>query len=249
MNLLEFFPKYPNIDQNKLPLFNPYETTFEQSIYMKKEFYDEKLEPREDKVDTLLQHQKIISRFLSSHTPYNELLVLHETGSGKTCTAVGVVEQIKKENSSFKGAIIFAMGEAVLENFRNEIAYKCTDGEYIPQANENEGELTEQTRKGRLKTNLETYYSFNTFEKFAKQLTGMTDDDIRQNFSNKILIIDEVHNISIQKKKKKKTGDIAPLKIYHQFWRLCHNVINYKIMLLSATPMKTYFFLSKYVFL
>lgn len=82
-DIIEFLPKYPNIDQEKEAIFNPYDTDFYESIYRKKEFYDEKLEPTEefsDKLGMLLKHQKIISRFFSQHTPYNHLLLVHEMG-------------------------------------------------------------------------------------------------------------------------------------------------------------------------
>ena len=69
----------------------------------------------------LMNHQKIIARFMSSRTPYNGLLLIHEMGSGKTCSAIGVIEQIRSESKTndFQGAIIFGSGKNILANFPN----------------------------------------------------------------------------------------------------------------------------------
>ena len=82
-DITDFLPKYPNIDPEREAIFNPYDTNFYESIYSKKEFYDEKLEATEEfsaQPGILMKHQKIISRFFSSYTPYNNLLLVHEMG-------------------------------------------------------------------------------------------------------------------------------------------------------------------------
>ena len=72
-----------------------------EKIARKKEFYDEKLD-REEKVPRsgsgkMMRHQKIVSRFMSSHTPYNSLLLFHSMGVGKTCSAFATTERIRQE--------------------------------------------------------------------------------------------------------------------------------------------------------
>ena len=110
-DIINFLPQYSNINNYDYSFLNPYDN-FYKSIYEKKEFYDEKLEKIESvKKDNPLKHQKIIARFMSSYTPYDQLLLLHEMGSGKTFSAINSIEQIKKENSTFTGAIILARGE------------------------------------------------------------------------------------------------------------------------------------------
>jgi len=61
----------------------------------------------------------------------------------------------------------------------------------------------------------------------------MNDESIIKSFSNKIIVIDEAHNIRIQDKEKEEA-----LKMYEQFWRFLHTVKNCKILLMSGTPMK-----------
>ena len=86
------------------------------------EIYNEinKLEKTEDfpqQVGDLLKHQKLIARFFSSHTLYDELLMVHEMGTGKSCSAVGAVEQIRSEGGGFKGAVA---GDIAASSY-----YKC----------------------------------------------------------------------------------------------------------------------------
>ena len=231
LDITNFLPKYPNVRKYEEELFNPYEDDFYQSIYKKKEFYDERLSSTEDFPETvgaLMKHQKIIARFFSSHTLYDQLLLLHEMGSGKTCVAIGAVEQIKNENNSFTGAMIFAKGEGILNNFKNELVFKCTDGKYIPEDYEH---LTEGEKITRINKNIKTYYTLYTFETFAKDLSKYSDDIIIERYSNKVIVIDEVHNLRIQDKE-------SGVATYSQFHRFLHIVKNCKVLLMSGTPMK-----------
>ena len=61
----------------------------------------------------------------------------------------------------------------------------------------------------------------------------MSDQSIKKEFSNKIIIIDEIHNIKTQ---ANSDGE-EKLQIYKEFWRMFHLIINSKILLLSGTPM------------
>lgn len=83
----DFLGKYPNIFNIKnMSSLNPYSDDFYQAIYSKKEFNELKLESNEPvptKKGSLFKRQKIITRFLSSYTPYNSLLLFHSMGSGK----------------------------------------------------------------------------------------------------------------------------------------------------------------------
>ena len=229
-DIINFLPKYPNIKKLKGEVFNPYEEDFYQVIYKKKEFYDERLEETEDfpkNVGTLMKHQKLIARFFGSHTLYDELMLVHEMGTGKTCSAIGAIEQIRGEGG-FRGALYLAKGDALINNFINELVFKCTDGRYIP---ENYDELTELEKVHRTKKVIREYYKLNTFETFAKEIRRTTDTELQKKYNNHIIIVDEVHNLRIQAKEK-------GLNIYKQFLRFLHIVQNCKILLMSGTPMK-----------
>jgi hypothetical protein len=111
--------------------------------------------------------------------------------SHNTCSAIGAIEQIRDESNSFDGAIILARGEGLLSNFKNELVFKCTRGQYIPD-NYNKLTSLEKTRRIQKKIG---FYTLETFIKFAKHISRLKDDDIKKQYSNKIIVIDEVHNI------------------------------------------------------
>ena len=50
----------------------------------------------------LLKHQILIARFLSPYTPYDRLLLFHDPGTGKTCTAANAYEFFRNEESNEK---------------------------------------------------------------------------------------------------------------------------------------------------
>ena len=234
MRLEDFLPKYPNIFKDSDAAFNPYgDAEFRDVISSKKEFVDLKLPQVEDlpeRPGEMFNHQKMIARFLSSNSPYNELLLYHEMGTGKTCTAIACIEQLREENNNIKGAYVFARGGGLLKNFVDELLFKCTDGKYIP---ENYQSLTQVQRAHRVKKMTGEFYTFETFERFAKHLKQMSDDQIRTKYSNNVIVIDEVHNIRLS---TDKTPD--ELDIYDQFNRFLHLIDNRKILLMSGTPIK-----------
>lgn len=229
-DISDFLPKYPSISDEYL---NPYPNeSFNKSIYHKKEFYEERLDEYESKPSQkgqLMKHQKIISRFLSSHTKYDSLLLYHYMGTGKGCSAIGSMEQIKKENSSISRAIILARGSNILNNIMNELVFICTNGKYIPKDFE---KLPPDTRTSRIKKNIKDFYSFETFYRFANDIKKYSDEYIIKNYSNTIVVIDEVHNLRIKPKKRQERD------IYYQIHRFLHLIQNKKVLLMTGTPMK-----------
>ena len=89
---------YPSLD----------DTQFNLKISERKEFHDTRYDPPDnggtieeisDKLCNadieLAPHQMFVRNFLSFHTPYNGLLLYHGLGSGKTCSAISVAEEMR----------------------------------------------------------------------------------------------------------------------------------------------------------
>jgi len=237
MEIKDFLPKYPNISKFSNNIMNPYEDNFYQSIYRKREFYELKLpDPSQEKPPVPgipMKHQKMLARFMSSNTPYDGVLVVGEMGSGKTCAGVTAIEQIRQDpNSNIDGAIIFARGPGLLDNWVNEIKNKCTPGIYVPK---NYNKINQKDMISNTKKVASDFYKFNlgkikpTFQVFAKYVKNASSKELKERFSNKIIILDEVHNL------REKTTEGS---IYNQFNKFLHSVDNCKIILLSGTPMK-----------
>jgi hypothetical protein len=237
-DIIDFLPAYSNINNYNQKFLNPYDNFYE-SIFNKKEFNELKLDKIEFSTNKKnpLKHQKIIARFLSSHTTYDRLLLLHSMGTGKSFAAINAIEKIKKENSNFTGAIFFAKGKGLIDNFKNEIFEHTSD--YIPQNYNKLSPGEKITRKNKL---YKQYYSDYTFFQFAKLIKSMDKDEIKNQFSNKIIVIDEVHNIRLKEEKKTKTKEGGVIKetiyVYKEFYKFLHSVENCKILLMSGTPIK-----------
>jgi superfamily II DNA or RNA helicase len=220
-DITDFLPIYPEID----------EADFSFDIYRKKEFYNERLKQSEivPKVPgQLLQNQKIMTRYMSSRTPYDKMLIVNEMGTGKTCLTTGIIEQIKRENNGFKKAVILARGEGIINNFKNEIVFKCTKGQYIP---ENYDNITALEATHRINKSLDEFYEFKTFVTFAKMVEKTNVKLLKESYNNSIIVIDEVHNLRIQDKEE-------GINVYRNIWNFLHLIKNCKIILLSGTPMK-----------
>lgn len=228
MDISDFLPIYPEIDQGDIPI---YDVPFNQAIYNKKEFYELKLQPTEARPEKgeLTRHQKVISRFMSTYTPYDSLLLFHAMGTGKTCSALGAAEQIKSENNGIKKVIVLAKGKPILNNILKELIYVCTNNKYVPNPDprgyKNEIQI--------LKKQVADFYRFYTFHEFASKIRNLKDSEINKFYSNTMIIIDEVHNLRI--KNKKLTGGVD---VYAQIHRFLHHITNKKVLLLSGTPMQ-----------
>lgn len=238
MDLYQYLPFYPDFDNELNQILNiPYDKPekISKSIYWKKEFHDNKLsqiEERGTRPGQLLKHQQFISRFLSSQTPYNELLLMHEPGTGKTCSSVGAIENIKRENKGYKGALILMKGENLIRNYKNELLHVCTNGKYLPKVDEDDKLLSKKLRRLRrakkINKNLSTFYDFRTFQTFSNEIADMDDDKIRQKYSHRIIVIDEAHNL-------RRREDANQYANIHRF---LHTITNCKILLLTGTPMR-----------
>ena len=78
------------------------------------------------------EQQSILKNFLSPETPYKGLLVMHGTGTDKTCTAIEIAEQFKDQvdkyntkifiltfgpnNKVFKSELLFYAGNTYTKN-------------------------------------------------------------------------------------------------------------------------------------
>lgn len=157
--------------------------------------------------------------------------------SGKSCTAASIIEQIKSEKT-MKGVIYLARGEALLENFKDELIFRCTDGRYIPDDYDKLTDLEQTHRKNKI---ISDFFTLNTFEKFSKKIGKITrDEDVTKKYSGYIIVIDEVHNLRIQDEatSEDEDGKKVGVKMYDQIHRFLHLIRDAKIIVMSGTPMK-----------
>jgi hypothetical protein len=95
------------------------ETKFDDTIYNIVKQSDEMCESKFE----LMPHQLFVKNFLSINTPYNSLLLYHGLGTGKTCSAIGVAEEMRRYMSQvgIRDKIIVVASPNVQGNFRSQL--------------------------------------------------------------------------------------------------------------------------------
>ena len=255
---------YPELDD---PEFNI-------KIAKRKEFYDTQYDGNiydiKKQADILcnadfelMPHQLFVKNFLSFQTPYNSLLLYHGLGTGKTCTAIGVAEEMRNymKQVGMRKSIMIIASPNVQDNFRlqlfDERKLKLENGVWNIQScvgtallNEINPTAIKDIPKekiiSQIKTLIKTYYVFMGYTKFANYISysievkgiGYSKEErnkmkiqkIKNVFNNRLIIIDEVHNIRITKenKNRKSAELLMDVAKYSE---------NMRLLLLSATPM------------
>lgn len=204
----------------------------QQKIVNKKEFQISSSNQTIDEICTpqrfkLFPHQLFVRNFISPNTPYNNLLLFWSVGSSKSCGAI----QIAEEHKNQKRKIIVLLEEGVRNNFIDEIhnIYKgqnqCTGLTYQKYKKTHTRDEKEKIKQNQIKQ----FYKFKTLGKFTNELFRMNKTQIKKQYSNRLIIIDEVHNF--------REYDTDQPKRYDALKKMLSVAENCKLLLLSATPM------------
>ena len=108
---------------------------FNTKIALRKEFFDTKMDVDntknvEEEAEILCNaqielapNQQFVRNFLSVETPYNSLLLYHGLGTGKTCSAISVAEEMRDymKQMGIMQQIIVIASPNVQENFRLQL--------------------------------------------------------------------------------------------------------------------------------
>lgn len=164
-------------------------------------------------------HQDLFSRLLRT---WDKCLLIHETGTGKTCTMVSLSEYYLNNPGQINQIYVLEKGDTTKKDFKNQIKTKCTFRKYATNKDVNR------------------YYKIMTYGKFVTDEIGtLNDEQLLNKFSGCIFFVDEAHNVRNFSKKKTEMGyeyeydDDNYDKIKHLF-RL---VKRCKIVISTATPM------------
>ena len=224
---------------------------FEEKIYQKEEFNMFEI-PKESRglfevCDTkdfeISSHQLFLKNFLTKETPYNGVLLFHGVGVGKTCSAITISENFRDLYSSRDKRIIILCSKNI------KIGWKKTI--FNPELGENQcsGNIfLKRNIKTRREVNrlVRDYYEIMAYLSFAnhvkrlirvrgKKYRDVSDEDrerlvIHELFSNRLLIIDEAHNLRDDAEKDVKDS----VEMIEKVIKYSENL---KVVLLSATPM------------
>jgi superfamily II DNA or RNA helicase len=205
--------------------------------------------------------QKFLRRVLSPDSPTRSLLMVHGTGTGKTCTAIQIAEEYILRPEFQDKKVMVVASRAVQENFRTQIfdmsrvnldktsntlsSKQCTGRRYLDMLLRIESE-PKNWANPEIVSRLETisdriikeFYEFSAYNSFGamlnRKLTGTAKDIdeawIHENFDNRLLIIDEAHNI----RSKDATTDKEISTGLERLIKVANGMV---IVLLTATPM------------
>ena len=205
----------------------------------------------------LAPHQMFVKNFLSFQTPYNSLLLYHSLGSGKTQSAIGVTEEMRDymKQTGLTQKIIIVASPNVQANFQKELFNEARlvekDGlwstgkpigdKFIREINPtNIRGIPRQKIVSQIRSIINSYYVFMGYIEFSHYVERKTGGPkrketeqiqlIKKNFNNRLIVIDEVHNIRITEENKKKSTGV-------NLFKLANYTDNMRLLLLSATPM------------
>ena len=175
--------------QNLYPSLN--DASFNIHISNKPEFYEHSkgnITPTcNSSTFDILPHQKFVRNFLSVHTPYNSLLLFHGLGSGKTCTAIGVAEEMRDYliNMNHPGKIFVIASPNVAKNFElqlfneNKLTMKdgfwdiqnCTGSKFVMEINPfMQRDMPKSTVISMIKSLIKAHYVFIGYLQFSNMV-------------------------------------------------------------------------------
>ena len=258
---------YPNLNDLKFNVKIAEKKEFNDTQYDGKIYPEDEIEEHANKMCNsefeLSPHQLFVKNFLSFQTPYNSLLLYHGLGTGKTCSAISVAEEMRDylKQIGLSQRIIVVASPNVQENFKIQLfderklkmqdglwnIRSCTGNKYLKEINPmNLKGLTREKVIQQIKRIINISYLFLGYIEFAHYIAKKSkiDEDVddkkkekaikvklQRNFNNRLIIIDEIHNIRV-------SDDNKDNKLVSQeLLKLVKNAKNMRLLLLSATPM------------
>jgi len=203
---------YPNLNDK----------SFNIKIANKKEFNDtkydgtihENIKEHADllaKADFELQpHQAFVKNFMSFQTPYSSLLLYHGLGTGKTCSAIGVCEEMRDymKQMGISKRIIIVASENVQDNFKLQLfderklnlvdglwnIRSCTGNKLLKEINPMSMKgMTKDKVISQIKNLINTHYIFLGYVQFANYIikTMNYDEEVqKQTYKKKQVDVD-----------------------------------------------------------
>ncbi|MBG01386.1 MAG: hypothetical protein CL470_03865 [Acidimicrobiaceae bacterium] len=204
-------------------------------------------------------HQQFLKAFMNRMTPYNGLLIFHGVGVGKTCSAVTISNSFRDIYKKDDKKIVCLVSKNIQPNWRKTI--------YDPSKGEDQctgdtfkhiiGDLDGVVGKGlerKVKRTIKQYYEFYGYQQFANKIKNLVKNKmgnrkdipikeveksvIKSYFSNRLLIIDEAHNLRDDNLKVNQKNKDGPSKDTIKYLdKVVKYSDNMRLILMSATPM------------
>lgn len=231
---------YSYEDLNKIETYQSYIVSKYEFSFLKDQ----------EKYKGLYRHQEVIKRLILFT---DKLLLFHKTGTGKSCAGFGSSEPfandflsivddfvnnyVSTKRTNIKRIFFLTKGPTLVNSARKELVCYCSQdkGKYITE--DVLQSSTDKIFRLRLKKEVSKFYDFDTYYKFASTIgEETTDQDIINEYSNCMFILDEVQTLSVVEEDSKAEETEENRKTYSILHRVFHLIQNAKIILMSATP-------------
>ena len=204
----------------------------------------------------LQSQQRFLRRVLSPDSPVQSLLMVHGTGVGKSCTAIQVAEEYILRPEFREHKVLVVANPAVQSNFKREIfdvdrvkinkgvlqSPQCTGRRYLEILERIESEPARWTepdvreRLTKLSSRIiDEFYEFRGYIELANQVLTATPEWIHKTFDNRLVIIDEAHNLRQRDDDDKETD--AAKRVSLAIQTIVKTAKNMVLVCLTATPM------------
>jgi hypothetical protein len=251
----------------------PNDPNIQLKLFKKREFYYHHIKPRK-KLESyeeikdyrdqickgdfkLREQQAILSNLFNPNTPYKGLLMMHGTGTGKSCVAISIGEQFKEQVKKYNTKIfILTFGPNGRETIKNELLF-CTGETYLKNKdmqNQMSKEEIEREKKIAINNALQSYkiLSYKTFYKkvLGEKITerGNTNDDNKKNKSKykrneegeleRELVVEKITNMNNSLLIIDEAHNLTGNEYGEALKKIIKESENLRIILLTATPMK-----------
>ncbi|QOI90178.1 hypothetical protein QKU58_gp153 [Pyramimonas orientalis virus] len=205
---------------------------------------------------TFTKNQKFLKKFMSINTSNAGILLFHGVGVGKTCSSILMAENFV---NMFNKKVLVLLPSSLEGNYRKELfdvtklnyetqSYDSCNGRKYLEMIPNWTKISKVEINKKIQKMINDEYSFygylkivnlvENIRKKSKEKYGKDDakrnmyifSSVREVFSNRVIIIDEIHNIRLSNEKSMKK---FPKEL--KFILRCSE--NVRLVLLSATPM------------
>lgn len=208
---------------------------FYESLIRKKEFSELAVSDDEGTMGKWMyySHQRIIARFLSHWTLYNSLLLFHDTGTGKSGSAVSVFETLRQHNHELQ-TVYVTQNETQIDNFKSELfrlshylwnLLHVAGNEHHQTAADMEMAIHRKLQNRILRQENFSFFTYTTLASTLKKTETLFADQ------HVLLIFDEAHHLVTQDVEK-------PKSTYAILYQWVQQITKKRLLVMTATPMR-----------
>lgn len=186
-NLIDFFVRYGDIHDDNIQAI----------ITSKREYFELASGEKEEKPKEggYYNHQIYVDRLIEM---VGRVIVAHETGTGKSFLIGALIMSALRKYRRGRGIrhiYVLVSGPTQKADMTNMLVCRSTGGYFLNEKITDA--VNDRSARQAATTSLRKWVSIMTYYAFAKNINDMTEEQIDQNYSDCMFILDELHNFRI----------------------------------------------------